>query len=151
MTRSEQPEAVAEWLDEIRRENGDGEAALAERIVTWSREHGMRDNFTNRHPNAGVSYWPVLLGVEWEPAPFGLSSVGTDVHLSGETLFKHKPFNMDVNRTKLVNRVIAIPGAIETPQNIYPRVPLALFAQQDVWDGFFGTMEWALGLIKRLG
>jgi hypothetical protein len=99
----------AAFLEEVGREAGAEAAEVATRVFGWVFDHGFRDYFAERNVH-GEQYWPVLKGVEWEPAPIVMSSVWGQVSLSGEELYRNPPFNVSTKRSELIDRFVRDPA-----------------------------------------
>lgn len=140
-------EKRSEFLDVLRQNAGDEDVAVAERIVDWVQERGLRETYVPANVH-GEGYCPVIPGSANDTYPFAIANGYPHVFVQGESLKKQNPFSFDEQYAELIERLYAIPQVVRTPDSIYPHLSLRALDDSATWDEFFGVMDWVVKRVK---
>jgi len=139
----------AEYLAAIDADHGPAERRVFRRIIAWSREHGLEDNFSTG--GKGMSFIPVLrVGVQ-TIYPFSLQRKGQLVLLM--RWLKDRPtFNDPAKREHLENMLRGVPGFRTGQVGMagFPKILVASLTDDRWLETTIGALEWMVRELTRV-
>ena len=142
---------VDDWLEQLEAQRGADEAAVASRIAEWSTDHNLKHRGDgNPQHSQGIVYTPVIPAIDWDPAPFAVSSKLGRVALSGANIGAQgrRPYGNESSFSRLLERLKAIPG-VAPHKGTYPDITLADLADDATFTLYFDLMDEVVRQIRR--
>jgi hypothetical protein len=135
------------WLEALRSARGGRDAELAERLLTWAREHRLEVRI-----GTGAKAPSAMLRL---PGRFTLLAISPGftqcrIELYLGSLRDATPFDQPGIRRELKARLDTIPGVKIQERQLekFPSFPIAAVANQEAFDRFTATLEWVLSSIE---
>jgi hypothetical protein len=100
------------WLARVAEHRNAEESAVAERIVAWADERGLKHRGQgNDHDTKGITYTPIIPSIDWDPVPFHVTSRTGRVGLEGSSVGGkgRRPYGNESSFQRLLTPVKSVP------------------------------------------
>ncbi len=147
-TLSDTPKNRRAFLDRMR-EASEVETAVAERLMEWSAERGLRPAYTAPKGKPAETFVPLVTDRGLNVAPFGVSVGDRRVFVAGSTLKTVRPFSSAPVYDDLLKKVLAVPGMVPTEKDLYPNIRLSDLEDPAAWSAFVDVMGWVIDELRK--
>lgn len=147
-TQKQQKIDEQSFLDDMLSRRGAPECDVARRIIAWSKQRNLTQNF-NRWPKIS-SFIPVVETPGGPRYPISVQTQG-DVWLQMRWLRDNAPFREEAKRSELWRRLNQIPGVAVPQERMtgYPSVLLHTLMQEASLKAFLETLSWVVEELRN--
>lgn len=136
------------FLKEMTENHGPAHAIIAGELLKWASDHSLSIAWGQGRVHG--SFTPMVVHGDARHHTFGVS---TDGYLSILFLYlrNREPFDNEMKRLELLQRVNAIPGVDISTERIsgYATLPISALEDEASLEQFLNAMQWLIGEIRR--